>query len=97
LVELAISTSSIYEATAALDLLFDAYESYPETITEFEIRHPAADGNAKKRIVGCLGYLLRNGENRRPIVGKHFTEVGEDSKFFKGLASRADALKNAST
>lgn len=94
LVEFATTADSVYDATAALDRLFDAYESFPQTLEAFEQRFAASDKKARKRIVGSLGYLLRDGENRRPPLGKHFTEIFADAQFFKDLATRADLLKN---
>jgi hypothetical protein len=88
LVEVAATTDSIYTATAALDHLFDALESLEVTIDALVRRHEGASPKRRKRLLGCVGYLTRGGENRRPILGKSAAEVEADHLHFVALHGR---------
>ena len=94
LCSLATSTDSPYVATAAMDHLFDAYESFPEIIQSFEQLLSASQAKAvRKRVVACLRFLLGDGSNRRPIIGRSFQEVEGDFQHFQGLLNRVAKLE----
>jgi hypothetical protein len=88
LVQEAARTESVYRATAAMDLLFDAHESYGEILSAF-MSLAREDGRARhKRVACCIGYL-RLGQNRREVIGKHYEEITADHAHFRALAVRA--------
>ena len=92
LAHLAATTDSAYDATAAMDHLYDAPESFPETLNALE-RLLEAHPTIRKRIFGCMRYLLAGGINRRAIQGRHFSEVSRDYEYFQSLLKRVDELE----
>ena len=89
LVQEATTTASVYRATASMDLLYDAHESYGEILDAFTLAATREGPTSHRRISCCLGFL-RLGENRREILGKHYDEIRSDWQHFKTLASRAE-------
>ena len=93
LVKEAVATASVYRATAAMDLLYDAHESYAEILDAFALA-AQQDPKAYQRVSCCIGFL-RLGQNRREILGKYHQEIMADGQHFRALAARAqDLLKS---
>lgn len=91
LVDEAVNGESVYRVTAAMDLLYDAHESYSAILDAFAVALLAGDPKTLRRVRCCIGYL-RLGENRREILGKHLTEIMADWEHFKALAAKAEAF-----
>ena len=78
-----------------MEPLFDAFESLPSTVSVLEREFERADQKTRRRILCCIAYLgIPKGQNRRNVVGKHYTEIERDHEHFKALASRATLLKH---
>ena len=92
LLERALSSPSVYEATAAMDYLHDAYEDFPVILDRIEgaVRE-APEGHDRRRMAGCLEYLALH-YNRRPFLGKPHEDVLADANHFRRLADRAKTL-----
>ena len=92
LLERALSSPSVYEATAAMDYLHDAYEDFPVILDRIEeaAREGPAD-HGRRRMAGCLEYLALH-HNRRPFLGKPHEDVLADAEHFRRLADRAKTL-----
>ena len=88
LVKRAIDSDDVFLVTACLEPLYDAFESFPETISVFEDRFVNASHRSKQRIACCLQYLLPNGTNRRETIGRHYSVIISDHEHFKQLWSK---------
>ena len=91
LVAEAVGSSSVYHATAAMDLLYDAHESYSDVLQELTRAACERDPKVHQRIACCIGFL-RLGENRREIVGKTHEQIMADWQHFKDLAAKAQDM-----
>ena len=89
----AVATADVYIATACLEPLYDAYESFPEIVEVFEEMFATSTLPSRERICCCLGYILAGGINRRDPMGRPFTEVNADYAHFQGLWQRAESLR----
>jgi hypothetical protein len=87
----AVDSSSVYRATAAMDLLYDAHESYSDVLEELALAARKRGPKAHQRIACCIGFL-RLGENRREIIGKSHEQIMSDWAHFKALATTAQGL-----
>ena len=88
LVTRAIDSDDVFLVTACLEPLYDAFESFPETISVFEDRFVNASHRSKQRIACCLQYLIPNGTNRRETIGRHYSVINSDHEHFKQLWSK---------
>ena len=91
LVNIALTTEDFYLATAAMDRLFDAYDSFQEIVDNFLRAAEGLNKKRRKRVAACLCYLLGlpRVTNRRPILNKPATEVALDAAYFMGLSKVA--------
>ena len=93
LAERAVAAPDVYLATACLEPLYDAFESFPEIVSLFEELFATSPLATRRRICCCLGYVLAGGINRRDPLGRHLTEISSDWAHFRGLWERAEALR----
>jgi hypothetical protein len=95
LVDKVCSSQTIHEATVYSDILWDAYNSYEEILDRIKSRLIDADKKQKDKLLLLIKYLkMDTGLNRRPIDGKHYTEIEKDSSYFRQLSLLAKEIIN---
>ncbi|HNY40244.1 MAG TPA: hypothetical protein PKJ41_07610 [Bryobacteraceae bacterium] len=87
----ALASDSVYRATAAMDLLFDAHESYGALLLVFRNLACELGPRSRQRLECCIGFL-RLHENHREVLGKQYSEIMADCEHFRALAKQAEAL-----
>ncbi|SMB98033.1 hypothetical protein SAMN00120144_3523 [Hymenobacter roseosalivarius DSM 11622] len=95
LIDQIVEADTIHEMTVCADILWDAYNSYDIILNAIIKRLEDADKNGVKKLILLIKYLkLDTGLNRRPIGGKHFSEINNDSSFYCELAAKAKEIIN---
>jgi len=80
-------SQTIHEATVYSDILWDAFNSYGQILEVINSRLAAADKKCKDKILLLIKYLkMDSGLNRRPIKGKHYTEIENDASYFRQVS-----------
>ena len=84
-----IFTNEQYDKTEFRDKLIDAIEGFYEKengeLTEFD---------TKKLETVIYETSLSDSTNRKPIMGKHYTEIEQDHKYYLEIAGRAKKILN---
>jgi hypothetical protein len=82
-----IAAETIHEMTLYADVLWDAYNSYDITLNLLCQRALSTDKNDREKLILLVQYLkMDTGQNRRPILGKHYKEIDEDALHFRKIA-----------
>ena len=99
LVDKVCLSQTIHEATVYSDILWDAYNSYEQILEVTKSRLLIADKKSKDKILLMIKYLkMDTGLNRRPIDGKHYTEIENDASYFRQVSVLAkDIIRQYST
>ena len=95
IVDKIVKADTIHEMTVYADILWDAYNSYDIILDAITERLSVKDKSNIEKLTLLIKYLkMDTGLNRRPIDGKHFREINNDSVFYQGLAAKAKELLN---
>jgi hypothetical protein len=88
-------SQTIHEATVYSDILWDAYNSYDEILAIIKSSLINADKKCKDKLLLLVKYLkMDTGLNRRPIDGKHYTEIDKDASYYRDISVMAkDIIK----
>ncbi len=99
LVDKVCLSQTIHEATVFSDILWDAYNSYEQILDTIKSRLIVVDTKCKDKILLLIKYLkMDTGLNKRPIDGKHYTEIEDDVSYFKRVSTLAkDIIKQYSS
>lgn len=98
LVDKVCLSQTIHEATVYSDILWDAYNSYELILDITKSRLISADKKCKDKLLLLIKYLkIDTGLNRRPIDGKHYSEIEKDASYYRQLSILAkDIIKEYS-